>query len=512
MLLRVLRHVNSNHGAFIIEEELRQGLSKFGLTNARRAKEEEGTCGSVRIGQACTRTADSIRNRADSILLTNQSMGNEVLHMDELLALGLEQLAHGDSSPRFDNLSDLGRANFFGNHWLIGFVRLLFSLNLFFLFANLTFDLRNIAVLETSCFFEATGTNRQLQLGTQLIQLDAELTHAVVASLFGFPTAGESSKLFVLVRKVLPKLLEALRRGLVQAIGVRLGQVGLFHAQTIHLATQNVNFLGRGVKFHAQAGGSLVDQVNGFIGKLTPGDVAIGKLCRCNQSTVRNGDLVVCFVLRCNTAQNCDGIFNRRLTNEHLLETAFKSGVLFDVLAVLIQGCCADHAELATGQHGLEHVARIHCSFRATTGTNDRVKFVDKGDDLAVRSFDLAQNSLEAFLEFTAILRARNHPGQIKSDQLLVLQRFGDVACDDSLGEAFDDGGLTDAGLTDQNRVVLGSAGQHLDHAANFAIATNHRIEFSLARYLGQVASVLLQRLEGTFGVSAGNGIGAKLI
>ena len=140
------------------------------------------------------------------------------------------------------------------------------------------------------------------------------------------------------------------------------------------------------------------------------------------------------------------------------------------------------------------------------------MKFVDEGDDLAVGTFDFVKNSLEAFFEFATILRARNHPGQIKSDQLLVLQRFGDVACDDSLGEAFDDGGLTDAGLTDQNRVVLGSAGQHLDHAANFAIATNHRIEFSLARYLGQVASVLLQRLEGTFGIGTGDRFGAKLI
>ena len=190
---------------------------------------------------------------------------------------------------------------------------------------------------------------------------------------------------------------------------------------------------------------------------------------------------MVCFVLRCNTAQNCDGIFNRRLTNEHLLETALKSGVLFDVLAVLIQGCCADHAELATSQHGLEHIARVHCAFGAATGTDDRVKFVDEGDDFAVRSFDFVKNSLEAFLEFTTVLRARNHPGQIKSDQLLVLQRFGDVASDDSLSEAFDDGGLTDAGLTDQNRVVLGSTRQHLNHAANFAIATNHRVQLALA-------------------------------
>ena len=51
-----------------------------------------------------------------------------------------------------------------------------------------------------------------------------------------------------------------------------------------------------------------------------------------------------------------------------------------------------------------------------------------------------------------------------------------------------------------------------MDHAANFAIATNHRIEFSLARYLGQVASVLLEGLEGTFGIGTGDRFGAKLI
>ena len=140
------------------------------------------------------------------------------------------------------------------------------------------------------------------------------------------------------------------------------------------------------------------------------------------------------------------------------------------------------------------------------------MKFVDKGDDLAVRSFDLAQNSLEAFFEFATVLRARNHSGQIKSDQLLVLQRFGDVASDDSLSEAFDDGGLTDAGLTDQNRVVLGSTRQHLDHAADFAIATNHRVQLALTCNLSQVASVLLEGLEGTFGIGTGDRFGAKLI
>ena len=51
-----------------------------------------------------------------------------------------------------------------------------------------------------------------------------------------------------------------------------------------------------------------------------------------------------------------------------------------------------------------------------------------------------------------------------------------------------------------------------MDHATNFAIATNHRVQFSLASYLGEVAAILLQGLEGAFRIGAGNWIGAKLI
>ena len=40
----------------------------------------------------------------------------------------------------------------------------------------------------------------------------------------------------------------------------------------------------------------------------------------------------------------------------------------------------------------------------------------------------------------------------------LVLQALGHVALDDALGEALDDGGLADAGLADEHRVVLGAA------------------------------------------------------
>ena len=221
---------------------------------------------------------------------------------------------------------------------------------------------------------------------------------------------------------------------------------------------------------------------------------------------------MVRLVLGGNTTQDCNGVLDRRLTNENLLETTLKSRVLFDVLAVLIQSGCANHAELTAGQHGLEHIARVHCPFRATTGTDDSVELVDEGDDFTIGSFDFIQDGLEAFLEFTAVLRTRNHPCQIKSDELLVLQGLGHISGDDSLSQPFHNCGLTNARFTDENRIVLGSTGQHLDHTANLAITANHRIQFSLASHLSEVTTVLLQGFEGAFRIGAGNRIGTKLI
>ena len=73
----------------------------------------------------------------------------------------------------------------------------------------------------------------------------------------------------------------------------------------------------------------------------------------------------------------------------------------------------------------------------------------------------------------------------------------GHVAADDALRQPFDDGRLADAGLADEHRVVLRAARQHLDHAADFFVAADHRIELALAGELGQIAPVAGERLVG---------------
>ena len=77
----------------------------------------------------------------------------------------------------------------------------------------------------------------------------------------------------------------------------------------------------------------------------------------------------------------------------------------------------------------------------------------------------------------------------------LFFRLSGHVAVDDALREPFDDRRLADAGLADEHRIVLGAARQHLHDAANLLVAADDGIELALARRLGEVARVALERL-----------------
>ena len=112
----------------------------------------------------------------------------------------------------------------------------------------------------------------------------------------------------------------------------------------------------------------------------------------------------------------------------------------------------------------------------------------------------------------TAFSRSSNSPrylapatidADVERDEPLVLQALGHVAVDDAPGQALDDGGLADAGLADQHRVVLGAARQHLDDAADLLVAADDRVDLAVAGALGEVPAVLLERLELLLGVLA---------
>ena len=107
------------------------------------------------------------------------------------------------------------------------------------------------------------------------------------------------------------------------------------------------------------------------------------------------------------------------------------------------------------------------------------------------------EHGFEPLLELAAIFRAGDQGAHVEGQELLVLQALGHVAVDDAQRQAFDDRRLADAGLADEHGIILGAPRQHLDGAADFFVAPDHRIELAVARCLGQVAGVFLQRIVG---------------
>jgi hypothetical protein len=193
-----------------------------------------------------------------------------------------------------------------------------------------------------------------------------------------------------------------------------------------------------------------------------------------------------------------------RLADEHRLEAALQGRVLLDVLAVLVQGGRADHAQLAAGEHGLQHVAGVHGAL-GRARADDGVQLVDEGDDLPVGVADVVQDGLEAVLELAPELCPGDHRAQVEGDDALVLQALGDVTGDHALGQPLDDGGLAHARLADEDRVVLGSAAEHLDDAANLVVAADDGVELAGPGGLGEVAAEPLQGLVLGLGVLVGD-------
>ena len=101
-----------------------------------------------------------------------------------------------------------------------------------------------------------------------------------------------------------------------------------------------------------------------------------------NDCAVGDANAVIDFVFFLQATQNGNGIFHCGLLHLYFLEAPFEGRIFFDVLAVLVQGGGADGVEFASGEHGLQEIARVHGPF-ALSGADDVVNFVDKHDDFA---------------------------------------------------------------------------------------------------------------------------------
>ncbi len=202
------------------------------------------------------------------------------------------------------------------------------------------------------------------------------------------------------------------------------------------------------------------------------------------------------------TAQDGDGILHRRLVHEHRHETAGQRRVTFDIFAVLIQRGRADTVQFAARKGGFQQVGGVHGAI-GFPGADQGVHLIDEENDPTLGLLNLVEHGFQPLLELAAEFRPGDQRAHVERHQLLVLQAFRHIAIDNAQGEAFHNGGFTDARLTNQDRIVLGPAREHLHGAADFLVAANDRIKLAVARILGQVAGIFLQRVIAFLGGSA---------
>lgn len=108
---------------------------------------------------------------------------------------------------------------------------------------------------------------------------------------------------------------------------------------------------------------------------------------------------------------------------------------------------------------------------------------------------EFLDNLLQPLLEIAAIARAGQQRAHVEREDGGIVQHFRHVALDDALGKAFGNRRLSDAGVSDIERIVLRAAAQHLDGAVDLGLAANQRIDLAGLGFVVQVDAIGGQRV-----------------
>ena len=287
---------------------------------------------------------NGLRDPGDGLVLTDHTLMQNVLHVQQLFPLALHQLGDGNTRPALDDAGNLLLCDLIPEEGaaltLVG--------NGLFLF-QLLLELGQLPELQLAGFFVVVAPLGNLQIGFQLLDLFPQPLHPLNGVLLVVPLG-----LFGV--EVLPEIgqfLLQLAQPLLGECVCLLFQGSLLNFQLDDLPGDHVQFGGHGVDLGTDEGAGLVHQIDGLVRQEPVGDVPVGEGGSGNQGVILNLDAVKHLVPLLQAPENGNGVLDGGLIHHDRLEPALQSGVLFDVLPVLVQGRCADAVQLAPCQHGL---------------------------------------------------------------------------------------------------------------------------------------------------------------
>ena len=496
VLLHVFAHVDADHVLLVVEQCLGQRLRQLRLADARGAEEEEGTDRLGRVLDARFAAEDRLGDHGHGLVLADDAPVQLVLQVQGLGALALRQLADRDPRPAGDDAADLVLRHAVADQGQV------VALQRVLLLLQFLAEGGQFTVLQLGRPVQVPVLLRDLDLPADRVDLLADPGEALHLRLLILPAGLLHAELVLQLRELLLQLLQAL-----PAQGV------LFLLQRcdfdLHLedpALLLVQLLRKGIHLRLDERAGFIDQIDRLIREKTVRNIPVGQHRRAHERVVHDLDAVVDLVALFQASQDRDGVLHGRLRHKDRLEAALQSGVLLDILPVLLEGRRADAVQLASGQHGLEHVAGVHGAL-GLAGADDGVQFVHEEQDLPVAVLHVLEDRLQALLELASVLGARHQGAHIQGEDLLVLQALRDVPARDPLGQALHDRGLADAGLTDQDGIVLGLPGQDADDVADLRVAADDGIHLLVPRLRDELLPVLLQRVVGRLRVVGGHAL-----
>ena len=119
---------------------------------------------------------------------------------------------------------------------------------------------------------------------------------------------------------------------------------------------------------------------------------------------------------------------------------------------------------------------------------------VDKEDHVAI-GLHLVHQTLDPALELPPELGAGHQGGEVQQLDLLLPELGGNLPLGDAQGQPLRHSGFAHAGFADEAGIVLGPAGEDLDHPLDLLLPADDGVQLSRPGPAGEVRAVVLDML-----------------
>ena len=298
---------------------------------------------------ACSATPYGIAHGLYGLVLTDYTLVQFILQVQQFLAFALHHLLYGDARPTAYDIGYIISSNLLFQH---SFCALgLFQLLLGGLYILL--QLLQLAVANLSYLGIVALTFGSLSLKLQAFYLLFVLLDVVQQVLLALPLLLE---VILLRLQFLNLLVQCLQLGL-----VALTLDGLtFNLQLFQTTAYLIQFLWYRVAFHTQLGSCLVHQVYGLVRQETFCNVTCGQLYGGYDGIILYTYVVMVLVALLQTTQDADAGQTVGLVHHNGLEPTLQCLIHLKVLLVLIQCSGAYAAQFSSCQGRLQDVGSIH--------------------------------------------------------------------------------------------------------------------------------------------------------